>query len=410
MTSFEAIASGPLQKYQTLSATIGGDVKKQCDLVVAAFNAQRDLLAQAKNMSQPSDAQFKTLLDPCSIAIQQVSAFKDANRKSEYFNHLSAVGESVLALGWVAVKSSTEKYIAEMIESGKFYSNRVLKEFKDKEPAHAEWVKAVFDVWGDLRSFVSGTYPTGIVWSGTSSGAPPPPPPAPAPMPVSDTPAAAAPTAALFAELNRGEAVTSGLRKVTDNMKTHKNPDLKNQGEAPVVRPKGPPQVPLRPDQRKVVQPPVLELRGHKWCVENHVNNKEVVVNTTEKKETVYIYKCVDSVVQVKGKINSIVMDSCTKTSLLFDSVISAVDVINCKSAAIQVTGSMPTINIDKTDGCMVYLSEESKAAEIITAKSSEMNILIPKGDGDYNEYPIPEQFKTKFNGTRIDTKVNDLS
>lgn len=44
----------------------------------------------------------------------------------------------------------------------------------------------------------------------------------------------------------------------------------------------------------------------------------------------------------------------------------------------------MPTINIDKTDGCMVYLSEESKAAEIITAKSSEMNILIPKGDGDY--------------------------
>lgn len=44
----------------------------------------------------------------------------------------------------------------------------------------------------------------------------------------------------------------------------------------------------------------------------------------------------------------------------------------------------MPTINIDKTDGCQVYLSEESKGVDIITAKSSEMNILIPKADGDF--------------------------
>ncbi len=44
----------------------------------------------------------------------------------------------------------------------------------------------------------------------------------------------------------------------------------------------------------------------------------------------------------------------------------------------------MPTVNIDKTDGCMVYLSEESKDVDIITAKSSEMNILVPKGDGDF--------------------------
>lgn len=44
----------------------------------------------------------------------------------------------------------------------------------------------------------------------------------------------------------------------------------------------------------------------------------------------------------------------------------------------------MPTVNIDKTDGCMVYLSEESKNTDIITAKSSEMNILVPKGDGEF--------------------------
>lgn len=44
----------------------------------------------------------------------------------------------------------------------------------------------------------------------------------------------------------------------------------------------------------------------------------------------------------------------------------------------------MPTISIQKTDGCQVYLSKESMGAEIVTSKSSEMNVLVPKGDGDF--------------------------
>ena len=50
----------------------------------------------------------------------------------------------------------------------------------------------------------------------------------------------------------------------------------------------------------------------------------------------------------------------------------------------LQVTGKVPTISIDKTDGCMVYLSDKSLDVEIVTAKSSEMNVLVPVGDGDY--------------------------
>lgn len=44
----------------------------------------------------------------------------------------------------------------------------------------------------------------------------------------------------------------------------------------------------------------------------------------------------------------------------------------------------MPTVSIDKTDGCLIYLSQDSLNTEIVTAKSSEMNILVPVGDGDY--------------------------
>lgn len=46
--------------------------------------------------------------------------------------------------------------------------------------------------------------------------------------------------------------------------------------------------------------------------------------------------------------------------------------------------GKVPIISINKTDGCHVYLSRESLNCDIISAKSSEMNILVPKDDGDF--------------------------
>ncbi|CAH2050541.1 unnamed protein product, partial [Iphiclides podalirius] len=64
----------------------------------------------------------------------------------------------------------------------------------------------------------------------------------------------------------------------------------------------------------------------------------------------------------------------------------------------LQVLGKVPTISIDKTDGCQIYLSPESLDVEIVSSKSSEMNVLVPKSNGDYSEYPIPEQFKTVLN------------
>ena len=50
----------------------------------------------------------------------------------------------------------------------------------------------------------------------------------------------------------------------------------------------------------------------------------------------------------------------------------------------LQINGKCPTVSIDKTDGCQVYLSKDSISCEIVTAKSSEMNICVPKGDGEY--------------------------
>lgn len=76
-------------------------------------------------------------------------------------------------------------------------------------------------------------------------------------------------------------------------------------------------------------------------------------------------------------------LDSCKKTGVVLDSVVSSVEFVNCQSVQMQVLNKVPTVSIDKTDGCQIYLNDQSLDVSIVSAKSSEMNVLVPK-DGDF--------------------------
>ena len=89
--------------------------------------------------------------------------------------------------------------------------------------------------------------------------------------------------------------------------------------------------------------------------------------------------------------------------------MVGIVEIINSKDVKVQVMGKVPTISINKTDGCHVYLSKNSLDCEIVSAKSSEMNV-IPTEGGDFNEFPVTEQFKTLWNGQKLVTTVTEIA
>lgn len=150
------------------------------------------------------------------------------------------------------------------------------------------------------------------------------------------------------------------------------------------------------PYEGSLLERPRLYKLGRKWLVEYQHDCKDLLIDETNMNEAVYIYKCSNVFLRVKGKVNTITMDSCKKTSLVFDSVVSAAEFINCQSVEMQVLGVVGTISVDKTDGCKIYLSEESLGVEVISSKSTEMNVLVPKDGGeDYAEFAVPEQYKT---------------
>lgn len=225
--------------------------------------------------SQPEQV---SLLGPTSNQIQAIQDFREKHRGSQFFNHLSAISESIPALGWVAVTPTPAPYVKEMNDAGQFYTNRVLKEWKEKDKKHVEWCKAWIQTLSDLQKFIRQHHTTGLVWAKTGSvPAPPPPcgmpPPPPPSMPIDDIEGLDIndDRSALFAQINQGEDITKKLKKVTSDMQTHKNTSLRTGPapfKAPIVNNSGsiPSKITL-PANAPIDKPPVFSRDGKKWLV-----------------------------------------------------------------------------------------------------------------------------------------------
>lgn len=419
VSAFDELMATSYKPFSDICKKIGGDVATLGGMLDRAFNAQREFLAISSKSKKPGDQQLQLLLKSTSDVIAEIQGFREKSRRSDYFNHLSAVSESIPALGWVTVSPAPAPFVKEMNDAGQFYSNRVLKDWKEKDKTHVDWVKGWVSTLQELQAYVKKFYTTGLTWNPKggeatvkAGGAPPPPPgPAPPPPPPAGALDLTAPDPAknaradLLAALNKGSDVTKGLKKVSDDQKTHKNPALKSSG---VVLMKDKPQ-PAKTFGKPVLadKPPRMEMDGKKWNVEFFKDKQDLEINDIEVNQSVYMYKCQGCTIKVNGKCNNIIIDSCKKTAVVFESVVSSIEFINCQSVQMQVLGKVPTISVDKTDGCQMFLNAASVEAEIVTAKSSEMNVLIPKGE-DFVEMPIPEQFKTVVKGGKLVTSATE--
>jgi len=431
-----------LKAFNALTDQIGNEVlKQQTNLVAKGFSLTRDFVVMSTQCKPPADDKALSnlpLFKELSKTIAEIGEVREKNRANkDVFNHLSAISESIAALAWVAVKPAPAPHVKEMADAAQFYTNRILREFKDKDPKHGEWTKAWIALFKELEVYVKKYHTTGISWNrngqdpasfrAASGGAAPPPPPppggAPPPPPpptvaqlqnlqISSKPKpgpAAGDRDGLFKDLQKGEGITAHLKKVDRSQMTHKNPELRAGSvvKDEEIKKSGSPKKAWAPPV--AAKPPVIELQNNKkWVVEYQKGNNEIVLDNVNMKQTAYIYKCENSTIQVKGKINSITLDSCKKVGLVYEDVVSTVDIVNCQSVQVQSQGVVPTIAVAKTDGCQVYLCEKSLSAEIVTSKSSEMNVLVPSANG-FDEMAIPEQFKTVFDGKKLVTTLTEV-
>ena len=124
VSAFDELMTASYKPFSDICKKIGGDVATLGGMLDRAFNAQREFLAISSKSKKPGDQQLQLLLKSTSDVIAEIQGFREKSRRSDYFNHLSAVSESIPALGWVTVSPAPAPFVKEMNDAGQFYSNR----------------------------------------------------------------------------------------------------------------------------------------------------------------------------------------------------------------------------------------------------------------------------------------------
>ncbi|KAJ9623402.1 suppressor of rasval19 [Taxawa tesnikishii (nom. ined.)] len=442
VADMDTLMNGDLKKFVTAGEGLDKQISEQAQAVSRAFVAQRQFLYVSTKAKKPdmTSPQFSELIKDLQQEMSTVNDIREANRASPFKDHLAMVGEGMGALQWVVFEGKPADYVAEVLGGVQLFGNRVLKEYKEKDAKHVALVQSYYSLWKSLQAYIRQHYPTGLTWNNSptglelgaalkqvqagqsAGGAPapappaggPPPPPPPPPLPNFDNapppppqPAAksggAGDMGAVFDQLNRGEAVTAGLRKVDKSEMTHKNPSLRSS--APAMersRSRGPETKPKPASMRGAgaatpKKEGKKELDGNKWIIENFEDAQQPIEIEVSITQSILISRCKNTTIRLIGKANAVSIDNSARTNLIIDSLVSSVDVIKAPNFALQVLGTLPTIMLDQVDGAAIYLSKESLGTEIFTSKCTSVNVNLPPSsdEEDYREQPLPEQIRT---------------
>lgn len=451
VAQFEQFIKDTVTPWVKQSTTIDPQVAECATLLQDAFVSELGLLKLAAKTTKPdpSDPALVQALSPVNERVTLIGDIKDKNRPLPFFNHLSTIAEGAPVLGWVMLETPA-LWVDDFRDLALFYLNRVLKESKDRDDAkiHQDWVASFSKIFDELRSYVKEYQTTGIQWNPNGSslaeslktygvptpsatphssmsapsggasapasgGAPPPPPP---PPPADLFAAESKPEggmSAVFDDLNRGEDITKGLKKVDKSQMTHKNPELRNKKPLPPKKPakfgSKPPSPPAAaavatgPKQKS----PKVELVNNKWLIEGQYKVDQPIVIEVEKQQLVFIGHCSDATIQIKGKANAISVSETKSVGVVVDSLISGVDIIKLDKFALQVLEVVPTVYIDKCDQGTLYISQASIDSDIkiYSSCSTSLNINVPEQD-DYVELAVPEQFEHTIKNGKLVSQV----
>ncbi|KAH3901368.1 related to Adenylyl cyclase-associated protein [Saccharomycodes ludwigii] len=431
--AYKEFLSKYVDPFVELSGKIDPIVKEQAALFAAAFNEQLTFLKAAVVSTKPNfeSAEFAESLKPINRKVMDIIELKDKNRQSKYSAYLNSVAEGCPLFSWITV-GTPMAVINDFKEAAQFWTNRVLKEYKETDPNSAEWVKTFLKIFDEFKSYIKEYHTTGPCWK-TSGGIPfaealskysspsvsaaaaaAPPPPSPPPPPASvfeakppsmtQTNNGSGNMNAVFAELNKGESITSSLKKVDKSKPSSKAAPSVSSSSSLSSAPKKP----VKPANLSTKKPPRKELIGNKWFIEHYDNNiAEPLVIEGRLDESIFIGNCNKTLIQVTGKVNAITVNQSTDLNLILDNSISGVEFIKVNKFGLQVNGSCPQITVDKCDVGNIYLSKESMDADLYASCSTSLNINVPVGeDGDFVEYPVPEQLKHRFVDGKLQSTV----
>lgn len=346
---------------------LGDDIRKLGEITQKAFKVQRDFIVMASECRKPSQLTSE-LLSGIQICLKEMGTLRNNARENP--NHVKMVNEGIQTLGWVCEEAAPKAFVESYIGGSDFWGNKIRIEYKATDPSQIEFVSTFKSLLVALMEYVKNHHGKGLQWN------------------------------------VHGQDVNSYTKSASTQVTKNVSTKVENASEAKEST--------IKPNELKAIpttKTAICEKRSDNWFIEYQHDNV-TTVSDTHLRQKVYIFGCTDASIVIEGKVNTITLDSCKTTKLLFDNVVSSLEIINSKSIQAQCKGIVPSVAIDKTDGCIVYVSWEGREVNFITSKSSEMNVSLPSGPGsdEMIERPLPEQFVHRITKElSISSEVSDL-
>lgn len=412
--AFDAYMNDSVEPFVSACNKLGGDAEKLGRLVKEAWLEMRSVLFTASACKEPPQAALQGVLGGVVAKMKEISNCVERN---EWEKHAKTCSEGVQCLNWLVVKPAPRDFIESYIGGSDYWANGIRKEYKSTNPDQIEFCNTFKKMLQDLMVYVKEYHTTGVAWN-------------PRGVDVSEFKGGSAPAAAkkeepaatksatasssgggdkssLFASLSKGGEITAGLKTVTKDQQTWRK-EFNATDAKPAVAKKAP--VPRAAEKPKGNPKFEFNKHGSKWEVEyQSADAGPLTVDITDKKETVYILGCIGASVTVNGKCKSIIVDSCKKTQVYFDSAFASCEVVNSQRIQLHCRESVTSVAIDKTDGIIVHLPSTSMDTEVVASKSSEMNLSWIGSDGEPVEKPIPEQYVHRIKDGNVTAEVSDL-
>jgi len=138
---------------------------------------------------------------------------------------------------------------------------------------------------------------------------------------------------------------------------------------------------------------PKLQTDNSKIFCEFWSNEKKEI--ECDKKQSVFIFYCINSNISVKGKSSNIIIDGCAYSKVTIVEA-ATLTISNCHRVEITCSSNINSVTIDKTHGCTLTLPEPSSSLEVLATGSSQLFVAVPAEEQALEICEIPTQIKTK--------------
>ena len=119
-------------------------------------------------------------------------------------------------------------------------------------------------------------------------------------------------------------------------------------------------------------------------------------------KHGVFVENSKGVIMKIDPKFKSIVINKCQDFTLIINTCVSGIEIVNSNNVTVVVHEKTPSISIDSSKVVKVSLNEANLACDIVSSHASQLTVSYEKQDGNESKvYMVGEQLITKWNATK---------